>query len=90
VDRESAYERLTARIAPPEPEPLPEAAPYEPPPAYEPEPEREEPGFLSKAFGSPVVKSFMRSMGTQLAHEVTRGIFGTRTRSRSTTTRRRR
>ena len=39
VDRESAYERLTARIAPPEPEPLPEAAPYEPPPAYEPEPE---------------------------------------------------
>jgi hypothetical protein len=89
VDRESAYERLTARIA--EPPPEPQAAPeYAPPPAYEPEPEpaREEPGFIEKAFGSPVVRSFMRSMGTQLAHEVTRGIFGTR--SRSTSTRRRR
>jgi hypothetical protein len=62
-----------------------------PPPAYEPEPERrerEEPGFIEKAFGSPVVRSFMRSMGTQLAHEVTRGIFGTRTRSTSTRRRR--
>jgi DNA helicase HerA-like ATPase len=86
VDRESAYERLTAKIA--EPPPVPEAAPeYVPPRAYEPEPEperrREDPGFLEKAFGSPVVRSFMRSMGTQLAHEVTRGIFGTRTRSSS-------
>src|SRR5690349_5492162 len=51
VDRESAYERLTTRIA--EPPPAPEAAPREaPPPAYEPQPEprreREEPGFLEK------------------------------------------
>jgi hypothetical protein len=89
VDRESAYERLTARIA--EPEPAPDHAP---PPAYEPEhePVRDEPGFFEKAFGSPVVKSFLRSAATQLGREVTRGIFGTRTRtrSRSTTTRRRR
>jgi len=87
VDRESAYERLTARIAEPEPTPEPEYVP--PPPAYEPEPERrerEEPGFLEKAFDSPVVKSFLRSAATQLGREVTRGIFGTRTR----TTRRRR
>ena len=83
VDRDSAYERLTARIAEPAPAPVPQ---YEPPPAYEPEPEprreREEPGFLSKAFESPVVRSFMRSMGTSLAHEVTRGIFGTATSTR--------
>jgi len=87
VDRESAYERLTARIAEPEPTPDPQYVP--PPPAHEPEPERresEEPGFLEKAFGSPVVKSFLRSAATQLGREVTRGIFGTRTR----TTRRRR
>src|SRR6476620_4884391 len=49
VDRESAYERLTARIAEPAPAPEPQPAPeYVPPPAYEPEPEprrqREEPG----------------------------------------------
>ena len=81
MDRESAYERLTARIAEPEPAPEPQ---YVPPPAYEPEPprpEREEPGFLEKAFDSPVVKSFLRSAATQLGREVTRGIFGTRTRS---------
>jgi len=86
VDRESAYERLTARIAAaPAPAPAPE---YVPPSAPEPEPE--EPGFLEKAFGSPVVKSFLRSAATQLGREVTRGMFGTRTRSRSTSTRRRR
>jgi len=64
---------------------VPEAAPqYAPPPAYEPEPERrrEEPGFIEKAFESPMVRSFMRSVGTQLAHEVTRGIFGTATSTR--------
>ena len=92
VDRESAYERLTARIAEPEPAPVPQNPQAEyvpPPPAYEPEPERDEPGFLEKAFGSPVVKSFLRSAATQLGREVTRGIFGTRTRSRTTTRRRR-
>jgi hypothetical protein len=80
VDRESAYERLTARIA--EPEPVPEPQHVPPPPAYEPEPAREEPGFLEKAFDSPIVKSFLRSAATQLGREVSRGIFGTRTRTR--------
>jgi uncharacterized protein len=88
IDRESAYERLTARIAEPEPTPEPQYVP--PPPAYEPEPprEREEPGFFEKAFDSPVVKSFLRSAATQLGREVTRGIFGTRTRTTSRTRRR--
>jgi len=88
IDRESAYERLTARIAEPEPTPEPQYMP--PPPAYEPElpREREEPGFFEKAFDSPVVKSFLRSAATQLGREVTRGIFGTRTRTTSRTRRR--
>ena len=83
VDRESAYERLTARIAEPEPAPEPQYVPA--PPAglrAASRPQREEPGFLEKAFDSPVVKSFLRSVATQLGREVTRGIFGTRTRTR--------
>jgi hypothetical protein len=81
VDRESAYERLTARIA--EPRARARAGTAVPPaaPAYEPEPARDEPGFLEKVFDSPVLKSFLRSVATQLGREVTRGIFGTRTRT---------
>ena len=85
MDRESAYERLTARIA--EPEPAPEPQYVAAAPGLTSRNRRaEEPGFLEKAFDSPVVKSFLRSAATQLGREVTRGIFGTRTRS----TRRRR
>ncbi|WP_308259599.1 helicase HerA-like domain-containing protein [Pseudonocardia sp. H11422] len=75
IDRESAYEKLTARIA--------EApADVPPPPAPQPEPraEREEPGFLEKAFDSPVVRSFLRSAASSLGREITRGMFGTRRR----------
>ncbi|MCE0763380.1 DUF853 domain-containing protein [Pseudonocardia kujensis] len=75
VDRESAYEKLTAKIA--------EAAP--PPPQAAPEPERrreerEEPGMVTQILNSPAAKSFMRSMATQLGREITRGLFGTRRR----------
>jgi DNA helicase HerA-like ATPase len=80
VDRESAYERLTARIA--EPPPADQPAP---PPAVEPEPERrraerEEPGMIENVLGSPVVRSFLRSAASALGRELTRGIFGTRRR----------
>jgi DNA helicase HerA-like ATPase len=80
VDRESAYEKLTAKIAatpPPEPR-APDAEPAPPPRA--PRPEREEPGFVEKALGSPVVKSFLRSAASALGREITRGMFGTRRR----------
>src|SRR4051794_38714009 len=79
VDRESAYEKLTARIAatPPPEQQAPEPAPAPPPPAR---PQREEPGFLEKALDSPVVKSFLRSAASALGREITRGIFGTRRR----------
>ena len=49
---------------------------YDPPPRQE----REEPGMIAEVLGSPVVKSFLRSMGTQLGREITRGLFGTRRR----------
>jgi DNA helicase HerA-like ATPase len=78
VDRESAYEMLTARIAETAPPP-PAEAPPPPPPAR---PEREEPGFLESALGSPVVKSFLRSAASALGREITRGMFGTRRRRR--------
>ncbi|WP_141277595.1 helicase HerA-like domain-containing protein [Pseudonocardia hydrocarbonoxydans] len=73
VDRESAYERLTARIA----EAAPPPADLPPPPPRE---EREEPGFVEKAFASPVVRSFLRSAASALGREITRGMFGTRRR----------
>jgi DNA helicase HerA-like ATPase len=79
VDRESAYEKLTARIA--EAAPPPEAAPAPEAPAPEPRrEEREEPGVVAQILTSPAAKSFMRSMATQLGREITRGLFGTRRR----------
>jgi uncharacterized protein len=82
VDRESAYERLTAKIA--EPPPAPQAPPVAvpPPPAPGRRPEREDPGVVAEMLGSPVVKSFLRSAATALGREITRGLFGTRTRRR--------
>ncbi|TQM09724.1 helicase HerA-like domain-containing protein [Pseudonocardia kunmingensis] len=79
VDRESAYEKLTARIAEaPAPAPAPAPADAAPPPA----PERAEAGFVEKAFESPVVRSFLRSAASALGREITRGLFGTRRRRR--------
>ncbi|CAM3569675.1 helicase HerA-like domain-containing protein [Smaragdicoccus niigatensis] len=73
IDPESAYEKLSARLAPP--------APAQPAPAPQPEPkaaprprvQKEEPGF----FDQPFVKNAMRSAGTALGREITRSIFGT-------------
>ncbi|MBW4720725.1 helicase HerA-like domain-containing protein [Saccharothrix obliqua] len=62
VDRESAYERLSAKVAPP--------------PADEPR-RAEEPGLVEKVLDNSAVKSFLRSAASALGREVTRGIFGT-------------
>jgi DNA helicase HerA-like ATPase len=76
VDRESAYEKLTAKMAQaPAPEQAPEARPAERPRA-----EREEPGALEQIMSNPAVKSFMRSAASSLGREITRGLFGTRRR----------
>ncbi|GAB3362709.1 hypothetical protein GCM10027360_26890 [Amycolatopsis echigonensis] len=76
IDRESAYEKLTAKAVP-----APGSAPVgesEAPAA--PRPEKEEPGMLSQVLSNPAVKSFMRSAASSLGREFSRGLFGNRRR----------
>jgi uncharacterized protein len=89
IDRDSAYERLQGKLAPP-----PEAAP--PPQAAPPPAEggtasasgqvvakkAVEPGMMQEVLESPAVKSFLRSAATVAGREITRSIFGTGTRRR--------
>ncbi|WP_228395432.1 helicase HerA-like domain-containing protein [Modestobacter roseus] len=81
VDRESAYERLAARLAPP---PVAAEAPVERTPSprrreREPEPSG---GVLADVLGSAAFRSFTRSAASALGREITRGLFGTRRRRR--------
>jgi DNA helicase HerA-like ATPase len=85
VDRESAYERLAARLAPPpvREEPVPEPLPEEEP--ARPRRTREEPaddGVVAQILGSSAFRSFARSAASSLGREITRGLFGTRKRRR--------
>lgn len=85
IDRDSAYERLTAKLAPP-PQP-PEQPPVYVPPTVDvppmPEPaQREEPGLLDQMMDNPAFRSAMRSAGTVIGREITRSIFGTGRRRR--------
>jgi DNA double-strand break repair helicase HerA and related ATPase len=75
VDRESAYEQLTAKIA----EAPPPEAPAERPPEVA-RPEKDEPGMVEQIFTNPAVKSFLRSAASAAGREITRGLFGTRRR----------
>jgi hypothetical protein len=88
VDRESAYERLAAKLAPP-PAPAPPApkAPDAAPPAErEPARRRQEPeqdaGVVGAVLGSSAFRAFARSAASALGREISRGIFGTRRRRR--------
>ena len=91
LDRESAYEKLRAKLAPP-PSVAPPAATPAPKPAPAPAPrqqreaprraEKEEPGLVKEVVTSSAFKSFLRSAGTVLGREITRGIFGTARRRR--------
>ncbi|MFD9904658.1 helicase HerA-like domain-containing protein [Streptomyces sp. NPDC059063] len=74
VDRESAYEKLAAAAAS-----APEAA--APAPA-KPSPSREQGSMVEQVMGSGMVKSLLRSVGTQLGREISRSIFGTARRRR--------
>jgi hypothetical protein len=85
LDRESAYERLQAKLAPP---PAPAPAPAPTPAGPAPEPQAEGPSVIEKAMDSPVVKSFLRSAGSALGREITRSIFGTARRTSRSTRRR--
>lgn len=88
IDRESAYERLNAKLAPPpEPEPASqydEVLPPPLPPAGDVSArDSVEPSMVEKVVSSPAFKSAMRSAGTVIGREITRSIFGTgRRRSR--------
>jgi hypothetical protein len=93
VDRDSAYERLLAKVAPAEPPPVAERAP-ERPPADEPPPYEQErdrgPGKVEQVLGSSVFRSFARSAASAAGREIARSVFGTAPRRRRAPTRRRR
>lgn len=89
VDRESAYERLNAKLAPPQtPQPLPPPLPppldgglgWDPGPIGSPPPEG--PSFVDEVIHSSAFKSFIRSAATVAGREITRSVFGTGTRRR--------
>ncbi|WP_371498112.1 DUF853 domain-containing protein [Kitasatospora sp. NBC_00374] len=88
IDRESAYEKLTARpaaapAAGPESVSRSERSERPEQPTREREREREGPGgMLGSLLSSPALKSFARSAGTQLGREITRSLFGTSRRLR--------
>ncbi len=80
VDRESAYEKLTARL---QAAPAAPAAPVPTTPAPDPAPKRapkEEPGLIQQVTGSSAFRSMLRSAGTVIGREISRSIFGTRKR----------
>ena len=86
VDRESAYELLTARAA--QARAGVEADTARPEPATGPEerepvrrgPQRAEPTAIEQVVTSAPMRSFLRSAGTVLGREITRSLFGTRRR----------
>ena len=86
IDRDSAYERLQAKLAPP-----PEATPPQAPPPAEAgvanlrSSRGEEGGRAGHGAGSPGelgVQEHFRSAATAAGREITRSILGTRTRRR--------
>jgi uncharacterized protein len=77
IDRDSAYERLQAKLAPP-----PESAPAPPPTAPKGNSHKgaEAAGagaVVGGILASPVFKSFARSAASALGREITRDLFGT-------------
>lgn len=82
VDRESAYERLAARLAPPPPVYVPPPVDLPPMPPMPAPAETSEPGLLDQMMANPAFKSAMRSAGTVIGREITRSIFGTGRRRR--------
>ena len=82
VDRDSAYERLLAKVAPPEEDEQARPEPRARAPREERE-EREEPSGLQKVLGSSVFRSFARSAASAAGREITRSLFGTAPRRRA-------
>ncbi|MFF9626676.1 helicase HerA-like domain-containing protein [Streptomyces griseosporeus] len=87
VDRESAYEKLTARETPeaaraPGPPQREAARPSGREPSRPSGREEERPSVVEQVVGSGMFKSLARSVGTQLGREITRSLFGTARRRR--------
>ncbi len=76
IDRESAYEKLTAKTL------APGESPDAPAPAPVPAPQPEEPGILTEVLTSKPMQSFLRSAATAAGREFSRAIFGTGRRRR--------
>jgi DNA helicase HerA-like ATPase len=89
VDRESAYEMLAAKMAPPASDtgavsmdlPPIVTGDFDLPPMPAPV-ENAGPGVLEQVMDNPAFKSAMRSAGTVIGREITRSIFGTGRRRR--------
>lgn len=92
VDRESAYEKLQARLqqaptpeqAPaPAPGPSGSGSPASPPGPTQPrQSAKPEPSMVEQVVQSAAFRSMVRSAGTVIGREITRSIFGTARRSR--------
>jgi pyruvate/2-oxoglutarate dehydrogenase complex dihydrolipoamide acyltransferase (E2) component len=86
VDRESAYERLTAEQAAAEAAALKAAeeaqAAKEAARAAKPAPPKGDESLAEQVAGSGLFSSLARSIGTQLGREISRSIFGTARRRR--------
>ena len=85
IDRESAYEKLAARAARPEPQDAPPPgvpSPAEPGRRREEKADQDGGGLLGSLLSNPALKSFARSAGSQLGREISRSLFGTSRRRR--------
>ena len=88
IDRESAYEKLNAKLAAPKQSKEDRHKRHEPgahkskpaPPPKPPAPAKEEDSAVEKIMKSSAFKSFARSTMTELGHVITRGVFNTRSR----------
>ena len=92
VDRDSAYERLLARVAPPQPPAEQPAAPPHQQRQQQPDerrPPREQEGRMAAVLGSSVFRSFALAAAGAAGREITRSLFGTASRSRRPSRRRR-
>jgi uncharacterized protein len=81
LDRESAYERLQARLAA-APEPAPKPAAKVPAPARPAREPKKQESVVEQVLGSTAVRSMLRSAGSTLGREITRSLFGTARRRR--------
>ncbi|NMN99603.1 DUF853 family protein [Gordonia sp. TBRC 11910] len=84
IDRESAYEILTAKVAPPVPAPTGGGvgAHGQAHTEESPKPAKQEPSMITEVLNSPAMKSFLRSAASAAGREISRSIFGTAKRRR--------